>query len=156
MLSQKIQLRCPIGCAAPTGWSPATFAKLIDAGFDVLTYRKTPYAPDPEPAFTTVTYTDPHGVQHTYPVAASTVTFDVADGKTLTQRQVMRRTDDGKQIAILTSSAAPTGEVCWRISARWHQENYSAMPGNTSRSTPSTATPTSPTTRPGSSSTRPR
>ncbi|MHB1953886.1 MAG: putative transposase [Sulfobacillus sp.] len=42
----------------------------------------------------------------------------------MTLRQIMRLTDDGKQIAILTSAGAPAAECAWRLAARWRQENY--------------------------------
>jgi hypothetical protein len=44
---------------------------------------------------------------------------------TVALRQIHRPTDDGTQIPALTSRTdLPTGEVCWRLSARWRQENF--------------------------------
>jgi hypothetical protein len=43
----------------------------------------------------------------------------------LTLRQIHRRAADGVQIPVLTSRTdLPAAEVCWRLSARWRQENY--------------------------------
>ena len=48
-------------CFDRGGWSPALFADITGAGFDLLTYRKGP-APDlPAEAFTTLTCTDDGG-----------------------------------------------------------------------------------------------
>ena len=43
------------------GWSPAVFAGILDAGFDLLTYRKGPAADLPATAFTPITCTDDRG-----------------------------------------------------------------------------------------------
>ena len=41
-------------------------------------------------------------------------------------RQVHRQAVDGTQIPVLTSRTdLPAAEVCWRLAARWRQENYS-------------------------------
>ncbi|MHB2024807.1 MAG: putative transposase, partial [Mycobacteriales bacterium] len=92
--------------------------------FDVLTYRKAPYPALAEDCFSEVAYTDEHGETRTYTVAETGEAFDIGKGRTLWLRQVMRRTDDGSQLAILTSSQAPAGECCHRLGGRWRQENY--------------------------------
>ena len=48
-------------CFDRGGWSPALFADITGAGFDLLTYRKGPVADLPGAAFTTVTCTDDRG-----------------------------------------------------------------------------------------------
>ena len=51
-------------CFDRGGWSPALFADITAAGFDLLTWRKGP-APDlPADAFTTITCADDRGRQH--------------------------------------------------------------------------------------------
>jgi hypothetical protein len=46
-------------------------------------------------------------------------------GATVGLRQVHRQADDGTQIPVLTSRTdLPAAEVCWRLAARWRQENY--------------------------------
>ena len=60
-------------CFDRGGWSPALFADITAAGFDVLTWRKGP-APDlPAEEFTPVTCTDDRGRAHEYELAGSTV-----------------------------------------------------------------------------------
>ena len=51
-------------CFDRGGWSPALFADITGAGFDLLTWRKGP-APDlPADAFTTITCADDRGREH--------------------------------------------------------------------------------------------
>lgn len=107
------------------GWSAATFAALLAAGFDILTYRKGPFDPLPEDAFGTHTYTDPDGEPRTYTLAESTVALPLPDGDAVSLRQIHRLATGQVQIPILTSRTdLPAAEVCWRLSARWRQENY--------------------------------
>jgi hypothetical protein len=107
------------------GWSPQTFAALIEAGFDVLTYRKGPFDPLPETAFGAYPYTAPDGEHRTYTLAETTVALPLPQGKSLSLRQIHRLAPGGVQIPILTSrTELPATEVCWRLSARWRQENY--------------------------------
>ncbi len=120
-------------CFDRGGWSPALFADITSAGFDLLTYRKGP-APDlPAAAFTTVTCTDDRGRAHEYQLADTTVALEIAEGprkgQTVSLRQVTRRVPGRRgiirQVHTLTSRAdLPAGEVCWRMSSRWREENY--------------------------------
>ena len=120
-------------CFDRGGWSPALFADITAAGFDVLTWRKGP-APDlPAGQFTTVTCTDDRGRAHEYELADSAVELGISEGprkgQTVTLRQVTRRVPAKagatRQIHALTSrDDLPPGEVCWRMSARWREENY--------------------------------
>ena len=120
-------------CFDRGGWSPALFADITGAGFDVLTWRKGP-APDlPAAAFATVTCTDDRGRVHEYELADTTVMLGISEGprkgQTVTLRQVTRRVPakggGTRQIHTLTSREdLPAGEVCWRMSSRWREENY--------------------------------
>jgi len=120
-------------CFDRGGWSPALFADILGAGFDLLTYRKGP-APDlPGTAFTTVSCADDRGRAHGYDLADTTVTLDITDGprkgKQVSLRQVTRRVParrgQTRQIHTLTSRTdLDAGEVCWRMSSRWREENY--------------------------------
>jgi hypothetical protein len=99
----------------------------------VLTWRKGP-APDlPADAFTTVTCADDRGRAHEYELADTTVELGISDGprkgQTVTLRQVTRRVPAKagatRQIHALTSRTdLAAGEVCWRMSSRWREENY--------------------------------
>jgi hypothetical protein len=120
-------------CFDRGGWSPALFADITGAGFDVLTWRKGP-APDvPAAAFTTVACTDDRGRAHEYELADTTVELGIHEGprkgQTVTLRPVTRRVPAKagatRQIHALTSRDDLTaGEVCWRLSSRWREENY--------------------------------
>jgi hypothetical protein len=120
-------------CFDRGGWSPALFADITGAGFDLLTWRKGP-APDlPADAFTTITCADDRGRAHAYDLADSTVTLGINDGprkgEQVTVRQVTRRVPARggatRQIhALTTRNDLAAGEVCWRMTSRWREENY--------------------------------
>jgi transposase-like protein len=120
-------------CFDRGGWSPALFADITAAGFGLLTWRKGP-APDlPAEVFTIVACTDDRGRAHEYDLADSTAELGISEGprkgQTVTLRQVTRRVPakggGTRQIHALTSRTdLPAGEVCWRLSARWREENY--------------------------------
>src|SRR5271170_1792694 len=120
-------------CFDRGGWSPALFADITGAGFDLLTYRKGPAADLPGPAFTTVTCTDDRGRSHEYELADTVVELAITDGprkgEHVTLRQVTRREPASggaiRQVHTLTSrDDLPAGQVCWRMSSRWREENY--------------------------------
>src|SRR5215469_13183808 len=120
-------------CFDRGGWSPALFADITAAGFDLLTWRKGP-APDlPAEVFTTAACTDDRGRAHEYDLADSTAELGISEGprkgQTVTLRQITRRVParggGTRQIHALTSRTdLPAGEVCWRLTARWREENY--------------------------------
>ena len=146
-------------CFDRGGWSPALFADITAAGFDLLTWRKGP-APDlPAEEFTTVACTDDRGRAHECDLASTTVELGISEGprkgQTVTLRQVTRQVPARhgaiRQIHVLTSRTdLRAGEVCWRLTSRWREENYFRYARTrTSPSTPSTPTPPPPTTRTG-------
>jgi transposase len=102
------------------GWSPTLFAELLQAGFEVLTYRKGKSRRWPEKAFTEVT-----GV-----VAGREVTYTLAEKRVrlsngLKLREVRRLTATGHQTAVLTSRTdLPALDLAARMFARWQQENF--------------------------------
>ena len=120
-------------CFDRGGWSPALFADITGAGFGLLTWRKGP-APDlPAETFTTVACADDRGRAHEYDLAEATVELGISEGprkgQTVTLRQVTRRVPakggGTRQIHALTSRDDLTaGEVCWRLTSRWREENY--------------------------------
>jgi hypothetical protein len=120
-------------CFDRGGWSPALFADITAAGFDLLTYRKGPVADLPGSAFTTVACTDDRGRSHEYELADTTITLEITEGprkgEQVTLRQVSRREPASggatRQVHTLTSRTdLPAGEACWRMSSRWREENY--------------------------------
>jgi len=120
-------------CFDRGGWSPALFADITEAGFGLLTWRKGP-APDlTADAFTTMTCADDRGRAHKYHLADTTVTLDINDGprqgQTVSLRQVTRRVParhgTTRQIhALTTRNDLAPGEVCWRLTSRWREENH--------------------------------
>jgi hypothetical protein len=120
-------------CFDRGGWSPALFADITAAGFGLLTWRKGP-APDlPADAFTAITCADDRGREHRYDLADTSVTLTVSEGprkgQTVSLRQVTRRVParggGTRQIHALTSRTdLAAGEVCWRLTSRWREENY--------------------------------
>jgi transposase len=120
-------------CFDRGGWSPAVFAGIVDAGFDLLTYRKGPVADLPAGAFTKVTCKDDRGREHAYSLADTMISLDITEGPRKGQqvslrqvtRRVLARRGQHRQIHTLTSrTGLPAGEVCWRMSSRWREENY--------------------------------
>jgi hypothetical protein len=114
------------------GWSPDLFADLTAQGFDVLTYRKGKIRPEPVSAFTDHTYTDERGTTHHWQLADRKVRLHLsAKGakrhgrKTITLRQITRRSPNGHQTHILTSRMdLSAAEIAARMFNRWRQENY--------------------------------
>jgi hypothetical protein len=120
-------------CFDRGGWSPDLFADILEAGFDLLTYRKGPVADLPAAAFATVACADDRGRAHEYYLADTTAALEIGEGprkgEAVSLRQVSRREPAARggtrQVHTLTSRTdLPAGEVCWRMSSRWRQENY--------------------------------
>ena len=135
------------GVLRPRGWSPALFADVTGAGFDLLTYRKGPVADLPAEEFSTVACADDRGRSHEYELADTTVALEIGEGprkgEHVTLRQVTRREAASRgairQVHTLTSRTdVPAGEVCWRMSSRWRRRTSSATRAPTSPSTRST------------------
>jgi prepilin-type processing-associated H-X9-DG protein len=112
------------------GWSPTLFADLHVAGFDTLTWRKGPIADIDENTFTEHTHIDEHGRTHTWQLADTEVTLDIAEGPRAGQVFGMRQISlfnaaATRQMHILTTRRdLPAAEVRYRMGARWRQENH--------------------------------
>jgi transposase-like protein len=123
-------------CFDRGGWSPALFADIIDAGFDLLTYRKNDTGtaiPDlPEDAFSAAGWTGDDGREHAYDLAGTTAELAICEGehkgRVLKLRQVTRRKPgDTRQVHILTTREPgdlPAAAVIYRMTSRWREENY--------------------------------
>jgi len=103
------------------GWSPRLFQKLLSAGFDILTYRKSRVRRVSKRRFRT----------HAATIAGGTVSYVLADhgigllAGTLRLRQVTRLSDNGHQTPIVTSRRdLSAAEVAFRMFERWRQENF--------------------------------
>ena len=126
-------------CFDRGGWSPELFADIIDARFDLLTYRKNEAGKDaralPAEAFTTASWTGGDGRSRQYDLADTTVDLAISEGRhkgrVLALRQVTRRKSGrggvSHQIDILTTRPPgdlPAGGVIYRMTSRWREENY--------------------------------
>jgi hypothetical protein len=126
----------PVLCFDRGGWSPALFADITDAGFDLLTYRKNDTGKDipdlPEAAFAAAAWAGDDGREHTYDLADTMTEVAISEGehkgRVLTLRQVTRRKPgDTRQVHILTTLPAgdlPAAGVIYRMTSRWREENY--------------------------------
>ena len=126
----------PVLCFDRGGWSPALFADITDAGFDLLTYRKNDTGKDipdlPGEAFTAAAWAGDDGRPLSYDLADTTISLTVSDGehkgRVLELRQVTRRKPgDTRQVHILTTrpaAALPAAAVIYRMTSRWREENY--------------------------------
>ncbi len=103
------------------GWSPKLFKKLIEDGFDVLTYRKGKCRRVSEQRF----------VKRRARLDGRWVSYQLHDQPvrflkgTLRLRQVTRLSDDGHQTQVVTSRWDLRDiEVAYRMFERWRQENF--------------------------------
>ena len=108
------------------GWSPLLFKNIVDAGFDLICWRKGEFEPLPAEEFTEQVFTDPDtATKHTWALAETTVCFDLGNHGELELRQIHKRAGDGTQIPLVTSRTDLVGaQVCWRLGNRWRHENY--------------------------------
>jgi len=103
------------------GWSPKLFQKLLEANFDILTYRKGKSRRIAAQRF----------VVRRAPIDGRTVEYRLHDqavrflkGK-LRLRQVSRLSDNGHQTQVITSRWDLSDiEVAYRMFERWRQENF--------------------------------
>jgi transposase len=103
------------------GFSPKLFRKILEAGFDLLTYRKGRFPPVPRSRFQ----------RHRTCQEGRTMTYLLADQEVrllkgqLRLRQVTRLAEDGHQTPILTSRRdLPPAQVAYHMFGRWRQENF--------------------------------
>jgi transposase/plasmid stability protein len=107
-------------CFDREGWSPKFFRECHGDGFDVLTYRRGPYAAWRRGAFRPITATVDGREVH-YRLAERLV----AVAPEFRMREVRRLCDTGHQTAILTTrDDLPLATVAYRMFERWTQENF--------------------------------
>lgn len=126
-----IRIRALVGpTARPTvvfdrgGWSPAAFADIVAAGFDLLTYRKGPADPEAPDAFSAC-HLDVDGRGYDFDLADRAVEIGYGDGEVLVARQVTRRRPSGHQTAVVTTRTdLSPAAVAHMMFSRWRQENF--------------------------------
>ena len=111
------------------GWSPALFAELCAAGFDILTYRKGQKVAEPRSAFREHSYTDKAGRTKTLLLADRPVRIAYKDKgrkRRFSCRQVVRLDErTGHQTQVLTTRAdVLPGPVAHDMFSRWRIENF--------------------------------
>ncbi len=103
------------------GWSPKLFQRMIQDGFDLLTYRRGRARPIHERRF----------VHRRAKLDGRWVSYELHDqpvrflkGK-LRLRQITRLCDNGHQTQVITNrSDLRDIEIAWRMFERWRQENF--------------------------------
>jgi len=109
------------------GWSPGLFAKIIAAGFDILTYRKGRFRRVPVESFSEQEQVF-EGRKVSYLLADQGTYLHYGPSKArkrLHLRQVTRLADNGHQTPIITSRRDLSAiEVAYRMFERWRQENF--------------------------------
>ena len=106
------------------GWSQKLFKKLVDAGFDILTYRKGRSRRVPARAFSEHIATF-DGREVRYQLADQTVRLSLGKKQGVLELRQVTRLQDGHQTPVLTSRTdMATVEVAYRMFARWRQENF--------------------------------
>jgi len=103
------------------GWSPRSFKRWKELGFDVMTYRKGRYEPWPEEQFVGIKVDERRPRPTVYRLAERTTALS----KSFSMREVRRLCDDGHQTSVMTTREdLPIQEVACRMFARWRQENF--------------------------------
>jgi prepilin-type processing-associated H-X9-DG protein len=121
--------RRPTICFDRGGWSPALFAELHQAGFDILTYRKGPKRPESRGRFTEWTFVDDAGRVHSYWLADRPVriSYQVKRRRRYFACRQITRLDPGTghQTQILTTRTDPDpAALAHAMFSRWRQENF--------------------------------
>ncbi len=111
------------------GWSPALFADLDAAGFDIATYRKYKVTPEPRNRFTEHQLVDDLGRTQTYLLADRDVRLAYTHNKTKRRfdcRQIVRLDPtSGHQTQIITTRTDPDpAPLAYAMFSRWRQENF--------------------------------
>ncbi|MDQ6838520.1 MAG: helix-turn-helix domain-containing protein [Actinomycetota bacterium] len=108
------------------GWSPKVFAELVDAGFDICTYRKGPLRPEPLSAFESYQVTDAWDHETDYLLADRAVRLYYDKRRRYFACRQVTRLDpaSGHQTQVIitrTDLAAP--RVAATMFSRWREEN---------------------------------
>ena len=116
----------PIICFDRGGWSPAVFAELVAAGFDILTYRKGPLRPEPRKTFTAHEATNSFGHPTTYHLADRPVRVAYDNKRRYFACRQVTRLDPatGHQTQIIaTRRDLGAVEIATATFSRWREEN---------------------------------
>ena len=105
------------------GWSPKTFKKWHDMGFDVMTYRKGNYEPWSDECFQEFKI-EVSKKKIDYNLGQRSVNMELK-GENFWMREVRRLCDNGHQTSIMTTNQnIDIIPVAIRMFSRWSQENF--------------------------------
>lgn len=116
----------PTICFDRGGWSPAVFAELVAAGFDILTYRKGPLRPEPRKSFVEHEATSTFGHPTTYLLADRPVRVAYDKKRRYFACRQVTRLDPatGHQTQIVaTRRDLPAVDIATATFSRWREEN---------------------------------
>lgn len=116
----------PTICFDRGGWSPAVFAELVAAGFDILTYRKGPLRPEPRKSFVEHEATSTFGHPTTYLLADRPVRVAYDNKRRYFACRQVTRLDPatGHQTQIVaTRRDLPAVDIATATFSRWREEN---------------------------------
>ncbi|MHB1783279.1 MAG: putative transposase, partial [Acidimicrobiales bacterium] len=112
------------------GYSPACFAELSRLGFDILTYRKAPFPPEPRSAFRPHVVRDGFGHEQTYFLSERNVRLSYDKLRRYFACRQVTRLDEasGHQTPVLTTWPAErvSAEVASSMFHRWQFVMWSA------------------------------
>ena len=117
----------PTVCFDRGGWSPALFRRLVEDGFEILTYRKGKAPREPRSAFAEHRFADETGREHAYLLSDRAVRLPYASGKHYFACRQVTRLDEvtGHQTQVLTTRRDEGPElVAHAMFSRWRQENF--------------------------------
>ena len=104
------------------GWSPNLFLRLLNEGFDIVTYRKGKVEPIAQKHFSLMAE-EIEGKRVEYWLHDQSVTF--LKGGALRLRQITRLNPTGHQTHIVTSRQDLSAvTIAYRMFERWRQENF--------------------------------
>lgn len=116
----------PTICFDRGGWSPAMFAELVAAGFDILTYRKGPLRPEPRRSFVEHQANSTFGHPTTYLLADRPIRVAYDKGRRYFACRQVTRLDPatGHQTQIIaTRRDLPAVDIATATFSRWREEN---------------------------------
>jgi hypothetical protein len=107
------------------GWSPRLFAELVEAGFDIATYRKGLKSIEPRSSFVDHCFVDKYGRRHDYLLADRAVRIPYDAKKRYFACRQITRLQDGHQTQVLTTRGdADPAPLAHAMFSRWRQENF--------------------------------
>lgn len=119
--------RRPTICFDRGGWSPAGFAELVRAGFDILTYRKAPLTAEPRSSFSLHRFVDDLGRRQEYWLADRAVRISYHGARRRFACRQITRLDPatGHQTQVITTRTdADPALLAHAMFSRWRQENF--------------------------------